>query len=105
MNATSLPETPPAPTNAARIPWLPLFLLAFVALWAPLVIKMHADWATNPQYGFGDFVPFFIGFLLWLRWRDRPQSAPPEHAGPLLAAIAALMAVLLPVRIIEESNP
>ncbi|MES2568858.1 MAG: exosortase/archaeosortase family protein [Verrucomicrobiota bacterium] len=82
-----------------------LLLLVIGAIWGELVFKLHTDWNTNPQYGFGDFVPFFIVFLLVLRWRDRPAPVAPPHAALLCAGAAGLLLTLLPLRIVQEANP
>src|SRR5262249_25099378 len=83
--------------------------------------ELSGEWSVNERYNFGWFVPFFVLYLFWLRWQDRPaaqianplqrtrsdgqafQSQTPNSAA-LAIAIAALL-LLLPVRLFEIANP
>ncbi|MDB6172316.1 MAG: exosortase [Chthoniobacteraceae bacterium] len=82
-----------------------LSALVIGAVWGRLVLNLHTDWAINPQYGFGDFVPAFVVFLVMLRWRDRPALSQPAQCGSILAAASALLFLLLPIRVVQEANP
>jgi exosortase len=66
---------------------------------------MSVDWSTNGQYEFGLFVPVFIAFLLFLRWRDLP--VPDGNSSALSGLVVGLAAILalIPIRLIEEANP
>lgn len=106
MSTSSSSETPPSsgsrPGKAS--PW-GYGLIALLALpWASLSWKLTTDWSTNAQYAFGYWVPFFIGYLLFLRWKDRPAFGKPMVGLSTVAVIAGLL-VLLPVRIVQEANP
>ena len=101
--------------------------LALGALWFVLCRQLSGEWSVNEQYSYGWFVPFFVAFLFWLRWEDRPEVGsrnsedgsrtsrslltsdrrPLTSGGRAIAlgiAIAALL-VLLPVRLFEVANP
>src|SRR5205807_6322379 len=57
-----------------------LFLaLALGALWFVCCRHLSEEWRFNEQYSYGWFVPFFVAYLFWLRWEDRPG---PESRGP-----------------------
>src|SRR5438105_5258701 len=50
-----------------------LFLaLALGTLWFVCCRHLSEEWRFNEQYSYGWFVPFFVGYLFWLRWEDRP---------------------------------
>src|SRR5438477_724534 len=56
-----------------------LFLgLALGALWFVCCRHLSEEWRFNEQYSYGWFVPFFVAYLFWLRWEDRPG---PEGRG------------------------
>src|SRR5207248_8182127 len=56
-----------------------LFLaLALGALWFVCCRHLSEEWRFNEQYSYGWFVPFFVAYLFWLRWEDRPG---PEVGG------------------------
>ncbi len=85
--------------------WLPgggALLLAWVALWD----RLRIDWSVNDQYAYGWFVPPLALALFALRWRDQPEAQPAagRSKGALALAAGAGLALLLPVRLIEESN-
>ena len=78
-------------------------LAAWVALWD----RLRIDWSVNDQYAYGWFVPPLALALFALRWRDQPVPQPPaapRSKWPLALAAGAGLALLLPVRLIEESN-
>ncbi len=51
-----------------------LFLaLALGALWFVCCRHLSEEWRFNEQYSYGWFVPFFVAYLFWLRWKDRPS--------------------------------
>jgi exosortase len=82
--------------------WLGLLILA---IWGGLIFKMRIDWSTNAQYEFGPFVPVFIAFLLWQRWKDRPAPEPLAWKPAVAFGTAFLLLLLLPIRLIQEANP
>ena len=77
-------------------------LVAWIALWD----RLRIDWSVNDQYAYGWFVPPLALGLLALRWRDQPEPRPPAGASRWALAVAAGvgLALLLPVRLIEEPN-
>lgn len=93
-------EAKPGPTG------LILVCLLILAVWAELVFKLWIDWQTNAQYEFGPFVPLFIAFLTFQRWKDRPSpSAESGGSFSSLAALAGCLLFILPIRLIQEANP
>ena len=73
-----------------------------LALW--LFHHLHFEWSLNEQYNYGWAVPFLAAFVFYLRWPTRP-AARPKSSGAFTAAGWAILAFLLPVRLIEEANP
>ena len=82
-----------------RTAWI---LLALV--WFQLFNQLRSDWAINPQYAFGFVVPPLALALLWQRWQTQPAPGPSRGNG-LLWLAGALLALLLPIRLVEEANP
>ncbi len=84
--------------------------LALGALWFICCRHLSGEWRLNGQYSYGWFVPFFVAFLFWLRWEDRPQ---PEVRSSKLEVrswiafflIVGAAIVLFPVRLFEVANP
>src|SRR2546425_11735957 len=77
-------------------------------LWLWLFVHLHDEWSLNPQYNYGWTVPFLAALLFYLRWVDRPRpAAQPGERGLSLAQLGrwSLLAMLLPIRVIEEANP
>jgi exosortase len=102
-------ETSASHRGAATLRALPLVFLALAigALWFVLCRYLSSEWRFNDQYSYGWFVPFFVAYLFWLRWEDRPQKSQisnlKSQIGATLIISAAL--VLLPVRLFEVANP
>ena len=106
---TETTSTNPGVSNAATAPagprgwWLGgALLVAWLVLWN----RLRIDWSVNDQYAYGWFVPPLALALLWLRWRDRPVTVWPGRSLIVFATVAAAvcLALLLPVRLIEEPN-
>lgn len=97
----------PAPRVASSVDLL-AFMAALGLLWVILCRALSYIWAYNETYSYGWFVPFFTGYIFWLRWQDRPRrESPPRaelHRWWILTALLGL-AVLLPVRLVEVANP
>jgi exosortase len=80
------------------------------ALWLVCCRHLSAEWSYNEQYNYGWFVPFFALYLFWLRWDDRPEighqksAVSGQRSGNLFIA-AALLFLILPIRLIEIANP
>ena len=54
------------------------FLLVFVGAWGFLLAHLGREWWSNPQYGYGLFVP---ALCLWLLWQRRAEIAGAFEAG------------------------
>jgi exosortase len=66
-----------------------------VALYAPVLAKMVAQWWQDPDYSHGFIVPLFVGYLLYQRrGKLRQVAAQPSNLGFLvmLGAIGLLLA-------------
>ncbi len=82
------------------------------ALWFVLCRQLSGEWSINEQYNYGWFVPFFAGYLFWLRWEDRPpederlsaEGGMKRAIVPSALAVIALLS-LLPLRLFEVANP
>ena len=83
------------------LPWLVPGLL-----WLWLFWHLQVEWSLNPQYNYGWAVPFLAGLLFYFRWQRRPA---PDIGGRNNAAVgvglAFVLALLFPIRVIEEANP
>jgi len=93
------------PMNLRRMsrfsPWLVPSLL-----WLWLFAHLRVEWTLNPQYNYGWAVPFLALLLFYFRWQRRP--APDIRArrnAIVVVSMAFTLALLLPIRIIEEANP
>ena len=77
-------------------------LAAWIALWD----RLRIDWSVNDQYAYGWFVPPLAIALFALRWRDQPVPRPSTGVSKWALALAAGvgLALLLPIRLIEEPN-
>lgn len=111
--ATPHKFTEAAPLSRDRFPVvLALSILFLAVLWFVLCKELSGEWLVNQQYNYGWFVPFFVLYLFWLRWQDRPtreaKSQKSEFRSQRVVAVSiaipALLA-LLPVRLFEVANP
>ncbi len=104
---------PPPPTLTAapttlgqrgKSPRRPLFLwLGLGALWFVCCRHLSEEWRFNEQYSYGWFVPFFVAYLLYLRWEDRPEPGRASAVGKTVTFFALALATLtlLPLRVFE----
>src|SRR5207302_8112830 len=94
-----------------------LFLaLALGALWFVCCRHLSEEWRFNEQYSYGWFVPFFVAYLFWLRWDDRPkpegrgQRAEGREQGAEVGRWSAVLLIvgaallLLPLRVFEVAS-
>jgi len=86
-----------------------LFLaLALGALWFVCCRHLSEEWRFNEQYSYGWFVPFFVAYLFWLRWEDRPkvEAGSREHGARSFAVVLIVGAaiILLPLRVFEVAS-
>jgi exosortase len=80
--------------------------LALGALWFVCCRNLSEEWRFNEQYSYGWFVPFFVAYLFWLRWEDRPSPESRSEVGSWCAAIliAGAAIILLPLRVFEVAS-
>jgi len=85
------------------------FILLFLGLWGMLLAHLSREWWSNPQYGYGLFVPFLCAWFLY-QGRDEiassfgppPSGPPPQLANVLLCAGALL---LFPLELYRQIAP
>jgi exosortase len=86
-----------------------LVILPFAWLWLHLIDNLRLQWTTDPQYSYGLIVPLLTAGLLLRRWQR--LSGVPLEAGELkkpvllTAAMAFLVCLYLPTRLLEEAVP
>src|SRR5215510_6743820 len=83
----------------------PLGLSTLALCWLLVFNALRVDWATNPQYAYGWFVPLLTLGLLRFRWTTRPEPAPALRARQVTAITLGALVLLLPIRLVEEANP
>ncbi len=87
-----------------------LFLaLALGALWFVCCRHLSEEWRFNEQYSYGWFVPFFVAYLFWLRWKDRPSPEVRGQKSEIRKWVAVLLMfgaaiILLPLRVFEVAS-
>src|SRR5256714_730539 len=82
-------------------PWLVPGLL-----WLWLFTHLRVEWTLNPQYNYGWGVPFLALLLFYLRWLRRPAPDIGARSNAMITvSLAFTLALLFPIRIIEEANP
>jgi len=75
-------------------------------LWTWLFFHLHVEWTLNPQYTYGWGAPFLALLLFYFRWQTRPApDATPRKRGFAVGTALFCLALLFPLRIIEEANP
>ena len=74
-------------------------------LWLWLFYHLDAEWTLDARYNYGWAVPFLALLIFYFRWQQRPVPGD-DVKRPLAAACSfTLLALLLPIRVIEEANP
>ncbi|HWA87433.1 MAG TPA: exosortase/archaeosortase family protein, partial [Opitutus sp.] len=97
--------SPAARAAQSRAAWAASFLL-LLAAWMLVWNQQRLEWSVNPTYAYGWAVPLLAGYLFYERWRSRPAAAQTAEWAPAwLAPAAILLAVYLPVRVVQEANP
>ncbi len=75
-------------------------------LWVWLFTHLHTEWTLNSQYNYGWSAPFLALLLFYFRWQQRPPAETTLREGSFAAMGSwVLLALLFPLRIIEEANP
>lgn len=97
--ATAKALTPPL----RRAWWASAVFLAVA--WLLIFNQQRLEWSVNPTYAYGWAVPLLAGYLFYERWRTRPADEGPAWLLPWLVVPALLLALYLPVRVVQEANP
>lgn len=79
-------------------------LLAAGCAAAVVILMLHGDWESDPQYGYGWLVPLLVAGLALKRWEDRPVPAREAPPLALLSTGAALLASLMLALLIPVSE-
>jgi exosortase len=83
-----------------------LWLGAVAMVWWFLCDRLRVDWTVNAQYSYGWVVPLLGLGVFWRRWVWRPDPVPAGRArAGVLVGAALLLALTLPIRLVEEANP
>jgi len=82
-------------------PWLVPGLL-----WLWLFDHLRVEWTLNPQYNYAWGVPFLALLLFYFRWQRRPgPGLGAQNNAMITVSMAFTLALLFPIRVIEEANP
>src|SRR6516164_11442176 len=82
-----------------------LSVLALGACWLLFFNELRGEWQINAQYNYGYLVPLLGIALFWRRWPERPSASRRDYMGLVAAVAAALLLLMLPLRVILEANP
>ncbi len=102
---------PASPASGVKHPKFKgaLLILPLVWLWFHLIHNLWFQWTTDPQYSYGLVVPLLTAGLLIRRWHRfsgfHLQNGELSQSRLLIAFIASLVLVYLPVRLLEEAVP
>ena len=102
LASSNLPPVPLAAGESRRT-W-PAFA-ALAVFWLLVLNQQRLEWVVNPVYSYGWTVPVLTGWLLWLRWTDRPAAGPVLGAGWFIGGMVLVFAAYFPVRVVQEANP
>ncbi len=89
-------------------PWRPGFWvlgLGLAGLWIDLFRVLAFTWASNDQYSYGWVVPFLAAGVAYRRCQTLPAATPFSRPSGLRAALILAGALLLPLRLVLETNP
>lgn len=76
------------------IAWPTILSGLILALYAPVLKHLVAQWWTDPDYGHGFFVPLFSGYVLWRQrhvWTNYPIKPSNTGLGVIVAAVGLLL--------------
>lgn len=80
MSAESgvLPREEPAGKAWKALPWVTIlwFGVLLIACYAPVLIRLVRQWATDEDMGHGFFVPLVAGYIAWQRRDDLLAATP-----------------------------
>ncbi len=103
--AAASSEPPSAPARTAVLDAQAKINLALAALfWIWLAGELWFEWSLSEQYGYGLFVPFLTGYLLWLRTLDCPAPQPRGGNGIVLGLVAVAAIAQYPIAVIFTAN-
>jgi len=91
--ANSLPEQNAASTEKAQLPWTAIvwFGVLLIACYAPVLLGLVRQWATDEDVGHGFFVPLVAGFITWRRRQQLMAVKPvPNYWGLAVVALGAV---------------
>ncbi|MEI6349731.1 MAG: exosortase/archaeosortase family protein [Verrucomicrobiota bacterium] len=71
----------------------------------PPGLNLFQYWLHNPVYGYGLWVPFLAGYLLWQRLGDASAAVAPRFPRLATALILLYLACLPALRIVQIANP
>src|ERR1700686_3343751 len=74
-------------------------------LWWWLFYHLHFEWTLDARYNYGWAVPFLALLIFYFQWQRRPPPGGSVKGNLAVACSFTLLALLLPVRVIEEANP
>lgn len=80
-------------------------MAVFGVWWLAFYHSFYYEWWVNEQYSYGFIVPLLAGYLVFLRWADKPSEAKehPEWQGWFIVLSAAVLE--LPLTIVLGANP
>ncbi len=93
-------QLPPDLSAATTVPWLQLAVLALLiaGLYHAIVVALVRQWATDPDFSHGFFIPVFAAFVIWqnrrrlARFRLQPSwLGLPIIAGALFTLIVGVL--------------
>lgn len=79
-----------------------LGLLGLFWLW--LCGELWFEWSLSEQYGYGLFVPFLAGYLIWLRTQDCPAPQPANLRGVVIGYLVLAALAQYPIAVIFTAN-
>jgi exosortase len=98
-----LPMIDRARALVAGLPWVDWLLLVLAGVFAfgPVSIT----WSTNPNYGFGWWIPFVAAFLFYERWPTRPPRAPARNNSHWMRWLVGAGLIYAVFRLAAEADP
>ncbi len=95
--ARSLPEQRSASPEKPTLPWMAIFWFGalLIACYAPILLGLVRQWATDEDVDHGFFVPLVAGYIVWNRRGQLAAKKPvPNYWGVVLVILGALQMLL-----------
>ncbi|MCS7027010.1 MAG: exosortase/archaeosortase family protein [Bryobacteraceae bacterium] len=95
-----LPQTKPvSPAEESTFPFSPAalswFLLLLILCYAPILVRLVNQWATDEDMGHGFFVPIVAGYIAWQKREQlRQAQLVGSSTGYFFLAIGAALSIL-----------